>query len=177
MRSCFAADRALGPRSAALVTAAALACLAVLPARAADDIPEVIVTAGLRPAPLSAVTSSVAVLDSRTLQGGGAQQLEEVLGEVANLNWAGDTSRPRYFQIRGIGELEQYQGAPNPSVGFLIDDIDFSGLGTAGTLYDIDHVDVLRGPQATRYGANALAGLIYVKSADPADTLGGRAEL
>jgi len=63
------------------------------------------------------------------------------LALVPNLNWAGDTSRPRYFQIRGIGELQQYQGAPNPSVGFLIDDIDFSGLGTAATLFDVDHID------------------------------------
>ena len=96
---------------------------------------------------------------------------------MPNLNWAGDTSRPRYFQVRGIGELQQYQGAPNPSVGFLIDDIDFSGLGTAATLFDLDHVEVLRGPQGTLYGANALAGLIVVKSAAPADTFGGRVEL
>jgi outer membrane receptor protein involved in Fe transport len=62
-------------------------------------------------------------------------------------------------------------------VGFLIDDIDFSGLGTAGTLYDLDQVEVLRGPQATRYGANALAGLIYMKSAEPTDTFYARADL
>ena len=54
-------------------------------------------------------------------------------GLVPNLNWSGGTSRPRYFQLRGIGELEQYQGAPNPSVGFLIDDIDFSGVGMPAT--------------------------------------------
>jgi iron complex outermembrane receptor protein len=59
----------------------------------------------------------------------------------------------------------------------LIDDIDFSGLGTAGTLYDIDQVDVLRGPQPTRYGANALAGLIYLKSAEPTDTPYARVDL
>src|SRR5262249_62343842 len=91
--------------------------------------------------------------------------------------WAGDTSRPRYFQIRGIGELEQYQGAPNPSVGLLIDDIDFSGLGSAATLFDVDHIEVLRGPQGMRYGANALGGLIYAQSAEPADTVTGRVEL
>ena len=96
---------------------------------------------------------------------------------VPNLNWAGDTSRPRYFQLRGIGELEQYQGAPNPSVGFLIDDIDFSGLGMAATMFDVDQMEVLRGPQATRYGANALAGLIYVTSAQPEDHFDSRIEL
>ena len=117
------------------------------------------------------------MLNESTLRDAGQQHFEDVLPLVPNLNWAGDTSRPRYFQIRGIGELQQYQGAPNPSVGFLIDDIDFSGLGSAATLFDVDHIEVLRGPQGTLYGANALAGLIYVKSADPADTFGGRAEV
>lgn len=117
------------------------------------------------------------MLDTATLKDAGQEHLEDVLALLPNMNWAGDTSRPRYFQLRGIGELEQYQGAPNPSVGFLIDDIDFSGLGSAATLFDIDHVEVLRGPQATRYGANALAGLIYVTSAQPEDHFASRIEL
>jgi iron complex outermembrane recepter protein len=140
------------------------------------QLEEIIVTAALRPVPISELPGSATVLTETTLRDAGQQHLEDVLALVPNLNWAGDTSRPRYFQIRGIGELQQYQGAPNPSVGFLIDDIDFSGLGTAATLFDIDQVEVLRGPQGTLYGANALAGLIVVKSAAPADTFGGRAE-
>jgi iron complex outermembrane recepter protein len=151
-------------------------------ADAADDgnpqpLDEIVVTATLRSAPLEQTPGSVSVLSGQTLQDAGQQHFEDVLALVPNLNWAGDTSRPRYFQIRGIGELQQYQGAPDPSVGFLIDDIDFSGLGSAATLFDVDHIEVLRGPQGTIYGANALAGLIYVKSAEPSDTFGGRAEL
>jgi len=148
-------------------------------AESSDDstLDEIIVTATLRSAPPLEVPASVTVLDARTLQDAGRANFEDVLGLIPNLNWAGDTSLPRYFQLRGIGELEQYQGAPNPSVGFLIDDIDFSGLGTAGTLYDIDQVEVLRGPQATRYGANALAGLIYMRSAEPTSTFFSRVDL
>jgi outer membrane receptor protein involved in Fe transport len=142
-----------------------------------SELTEIVVTATLRSTPAIEVPASVTVLSAQTLQDAGRANLEDVLGLIPNLNWAGDTSLPRYFQLRGIGELEQYQGAPNPSVGFLIDDVDFSGLGTAGTLYDIDQVDVLRGPQPTRYGANALAGLIYMKSADPTDTPYGRVDL
>jgi iron complex outermembrane recepter protein len=164
-------------------------CIALLilvgsiPSHASDSSPsdsqldEIIVTATLRNAPPIDVPASVTVLDGQALRDAGRANLEDVLGLIPNLNWAGDTSLPRYFQLRGIGELEQYQGAPNPSVGFLIDDIDFSGLGTVGTLYDIDQVDVLRGPQATRYGANALGGLIYLRSAEPTDTLYGRVDL
>src|SRR6186713_2388865 len=147
-------------------------------AGAADDevLQQVVVTASLREQTLQQTPASVTVLDSSTLQAAGEQHFEDVLSLVPNLNWAGGTSRPRYFQIRGIGEREQYEGAPNPSVGFLIDDIDFSGIGMAATLFDVSQVEVLRGPQGTRYGANALAGLISVRSAEPADQFGARVE-
>ncbi|MGD9842895.1 MAG: TonB-dependent receptor [Steroidobacteraceae bacterium] len=132
-----------------------------------DTLEEVIVTATLRPQLLVEMPNSITVLDAQTLKAAGQQHFEDVLGLVPNLNWAGGTSRPRYFQIRGIGEREQYEGAPNPSVGFIIDDIDFSGLGMPATLFDVKQIEVLRGPQGTRYGANALAGLIAVRGNDP----------
>jgi len=143
-----------------------------------NALQEVVVSATLlRDQPLQSVPASITVLDAATLKAAGQQHFEDVLGLVPNLNWSGDTNRPRYFQIRGIGELDEYQGAPNPSVGFLIDDIDFSSIGTVGTLFDMDRIEVLRGPQGTRYGANALGGLIAMQSAAPADKFGGRVEL
>ncbi len=142
-----------------------------------DSLQEIVVTATLHAIPETDFAGSVSILDAQTLRDAGQQHFEDVLALIPNLDWAGDTSRPRYFQIRGIGELQQYQGAPNPSVGFLIDDIDFSGLGSAATLFDLDRIEVLRGPQGTVYGANALAGLIYVKSAAPEDSFGGRVEV
>jgi outer membrane receptor protein involved in Fe transport len=54
-------------------------------------------------------------------------------------------------------------------VGLLIDGVDFSGVGTAATLFDVSQIEVLRGPQGTLYGANALAGLINVVT--PASTI------
>jgi iron complex outermembrane recepter protein len=145
---------------------------------AGNTLQEVVVSATLlRDEPIQSVPASVTVLDAATLKAAGQQHFEDVINLVPNLNWSGDTNRPRYFQIRGIGELDEYQGAPNPSVGFLIDDIDFSGIGTVGTLFDIDHIEVLRGPQGTRYGANALGGLIAMESAAPANEFGGRVEL
>src|SRR5262249_31122455 len=134
---------------------------------------EVVVRAGLlRDRVLGEVPASVTVLNQEALTGGGQQHFEDVLAQVPNLNWAGGTSRPRFFQVRGIGELEQYEGAPNPSVGFLIDDVDFSGIGMAATLFDVSQIEVLRGPQGTRLGANALAGMISVRTADPSMTPG-----
>jgi len=169
----------VSPSSALALSLLLAAWAPVELAQAAPDteLNEIVVTATLRAEPAIDLPASVTVLDAQTLRDAGRTNLEDVLGLIPNLNWAGDTSLPRYFQLRGIGELEQYQGAPNPSIGFLIDDIDFSGIGAVGTLYDIDQLDVLRGPQATRYGANALGGLIYLRSADPTPSLYSRVDL
>ena len=59
----------------------------------------------------------------------------------------------------------------------MIDDIDFSGIGTIATLWDIERIEVLRGPQGTRYGANAIGGLIYMQSRRPGDEFSGRVQL
>ena len=141
------------------------------------DLGDVVVSSTFRPVAVLDVPGSVTVLGRAALQGAGLQHFEDVMSLVPNLNWAGDTARPRYFQIRGIGELAQYQGAPNPSIGFVIDDIDFSGIGSAATLFDIDRIEVLRGPQGARYGAHALGGLIYLSSAEPSADYSGRVEV
>jgi iron complex outermembrane receptor protein len=132
-----------------------------------QSLQEIVVTASLRDTNLSDLPQSVTVLNDSTLQSAGVQQLQDVLSLIPNLSWASGSSRPRFFLLRGIGEVEQYQGAPNPSVGFLVDDIDFSGIGMPATLFDTRQVEVLRGPQGTVYGANALAGLINVRTEDP----------
>jgi len=62
-------------------------------------------------------------------------------------------------------------------VGFLVDNVDFSGAATIATMLDVEQVEVLRGPQGTRYGANALAGLINVKTYDPEDELAARLKI
>jgi len=142
--------------------------LLVQPARPVDDtLDEIVVTASLRSTRIADLPQSVSVIGRSTLKSAGVQHFEDVLGLIPDLNWAAGTSRPRFFQLRGIGEVEQYQGAPNPSVGFLIDDIDFSGVGMPATLFDTQQIEVLRGPQGTAYGANALAGLISVRTVDP----------
>src|SRR5688500_10957240 len=147
--------------------------LAAMPALAADDVlEEIVVTATLKQQSLLDAPVSVTVLDERTLREAGRQHFEDVLSAVPNLHYAGGTSRPRFFQIRGIGEREEYQGAPNPSVGFLIDEIDFSGIGMPATLFDVERIEVLRGPQGLHYGANALGGLIVMKGRDPERELG-----
>jgi len=155
----------------------AILCLLPLAGWSAETIDEIVVFADFRERAASDVPASITVLDSEEIESMAVQHFEELINAIPNLNWSGDGHRARYFQMRGVGELEQYQGAPNPSVGFLIDDIDFSGIGTVATLFDMQQVEVLRGPQGTRYGANALAGLIYMRSAEPTAEFDGRAEL
>ncbi len=109
-------------------------CLAAFasPCAAAAETPTklepIVVTATLRPLPASEMSGAVTVLAGDDVQNAAVVHLEELLPQVPSLSWAGASSRPRYFQLRGIGELEQYQGAPNPSLGFLVDEIDFSGI-------------------------------------------------
>jgi len=143
----------------------------------APPLEEVVVTADFRERRAAQLATAVTVLDAGTLEEAGVQHFEDVLLLVPNLNWSGETSRPRFLQIRGIGEREQYQGAPNPSVGFIVDDIDFSGIGMVATLFDVEQIEVLRGPQGTRYGANALAGLVNLTTRAPGDEFEMRAKV
>ena len=142
-----------------------------------DVLDEIIVTADFRERSIKEMPASISVVGAEFIEETAVQHFEELIEVIPNLNWSGDGHRARYFQIRGVGELEQYQGAPNPSIGFLIDDIDFSGIGSIATLFDVESVEVLRGSQGSRYGANALGGLIYVRSASPTTERGGRLQL
>ncbi|MCG9711818.1 TonB-dependent receptor [Shewanella insulae] len=142
-----------------------------------DEMEVIVVTSDFRQSSLDKMPSSISVIDQQQIEDEGAQHFEDVLNGIANFNWSGGSSRAKYFQIRGVGEQEEYQGAPNSSVGYIIDDIDLSGLGMISSMYDLQQVEVLRGPQGTRYGANALAGLIYLKSNDPTSVFEHGAEL
>ena len=154
--------------AACLSTACWLGC--AHPAQAEPQgLEEIVVTATFRGESVADLPVSATVLGPTQLAAGGAQHFEDVIREVPNLNLSGEGSRARYFQLRGIGELEQYADAPQTVIGFIVDDVDFSGLGSIATLFDIDRVEVLRGPQGTRYGANALGGLIYLRSTEPTD--------
>ena len=62
-----------------------------------SELQEITVTATLRNTPASEVPASVTVLDRETLSDAGRANFQDVLGLVPNLNWAGDTSLPRYF--------------------------------------------------------------------------------
>ena len=134
----------------------------------ASSIEEVVVTAEFRRADAYDVPASVSVVDPRAAATA-VQHLEEVLGRMPNVNFASGASRSRFIQLRGIGERGQFAETLNPSVALLLDGVDLSGIGTAATLFDVESVEVLRGPQGTLYGANALAGLVNITTPAPTD--------
>jgi iron complex outermembrane recepter protein len=109
-------------------------------------------------------SSSVVKRDQITYQG--TESIQQQINAIPNLNWAGGSSRPRFFQIRGIGELEQYEGAPNTSVAVVVDDVDVTGVGAGLTLFDVAQIEVLRGPQATQFGSSALAGALKLTTTE-----------
>jgi len=134
----------------------------------------IVVTAEFRDRALSDVSGSTTVIGSETLQQRDSAHIERVLNLAPNVNFATGASRGRFFQIRGIGERSQFVEPMNASVGLLIDGIDLTGLGGAATTVDIEQVEVLRGPQGTLFGANALAGMINMVSGSPTDVVTGR---
>ncbi len=154
----------------------ALANLAAFAEEVADDgalVEEVVVTAHFRDTALQAAPVSVSVLSAQSIELRAAQHLEQVLGMAPNLNYAAGASRGRFLQARGVGERSQFKDPLDASVGMVIDGVDFSGIGLAAVLHDVQQVEVLRGPQGTVFGANALGGMVLVKTKDPTERFEG----
>ena len=143
----------------------------------AEEVEEIIIKADWREAPITDGDTSTFVLSGNEIKAQPIKHFENLSYLVPNLNFAASDSRARYFQIRGIGERSGYLGTPNSSVGFLIDDVDYSGQGGIATLFDVEQIEVIRGPQASRIGANALAGLIYIKTKEPTEEFEASSEI
>ena len=140
-------------------------------------IDEIVVSADFRDTKLLESAASITVLDSQTIAKRQARHLEQLLNLAPNVNFSSGASRGRFIQIRGIGERSQFVEPINPSVGILVDGIDFTGIAGAATTMDIQQVEILRGPQGTLHGANALAGLINLQAVQPSKQTEGDLEI
>ena len=112
------------------------------------------------------IAGSIAVVSEQDMQRSSAQHLDDVLSQLANVNFAAGASRGRFVQMRGIGERSEFIDVINPSVGVLIDGIDYSGLGISSIAH-AEQLEVFRGPEATRFGTNAMAGMLNLSSKQP----------
>jgi outer membrane receptor protein involved in Fe transport len=160
-----------------LCAAAFSGCFVGAALAAQRPIEEIVVTGEFRDTRINQVPTSLSVITERQIKARNAQHLEELLGMAPNVNFASGASRGRFYQIRGIGERGQFVEPLNASVGLIVDNVDLSGIGTVGTLYDVGQVEVFRGPQGTLYGANALAGLVNITSNLPSSEFEAGARL
>ena len=142
-----------------------------------QDIEEIILKGDWREINVLEEDSSIVILNNQIIESQPIKHFENLSYLVPNLNFAASDSRARHFQIRGIGERSGYERTPNSAVGFLIDDIDYSGQGGIATTFDVDQIEVHRGPQGSRIGSNALAGLIYIKTKEPTEVFEGSSEI
>ena len=131
-----------------------------------SDIERVIVSGDFRQTTLDQLSASATILDQERLRSRQPSHIDSVLNSIPNVNFAAGASRGRFVQIRGIGERSQFAEPINPSVSFIVDEFDFSGLAAAGLIFDAKQLEVYRGPQATLYGTGALAGAVKLSSND-----------
>ncbi|QAU33986.1 TonB-dependent receptor [Janthinobacterium sp. 17J80-10] len=128
----------------------------------------VTVTAQKREEKAQEIPSAISVLGGKDLLDNGiGRSASEILTYVPNAT-AGTQQhgRPRWW-IRGIGAGQQQIDFPNP-VGLYLDDVYISNASATGfPLFDLDRVEVLRGPQGTLWGKNTTGGAINVISNKP----------
>ena len=151
--------------------------LLAIESTAEQTIEEIIVTSDFRDLSLLETAASITILDDSKISQRNAKHLEQLLNMAPNVNFSSGASRGKFIQIRGIGERSQFIEPLNPSVGILVDGIDFTGIAGAATTMDTKQVEILRGPQGTLYGTNALAGLINITSNQPTDRTEGNISL
>jgi iron complex outermembrane recepter protein len=160
-----------------------IACTAVvtapiaLPARAADgnldslQLEEVVVTARKRTEPLQTVPISATVVSGAVVSDENISSIQDLTRTIPSVQLAQGTTSNRQI-IRGIGSGD------NPSfeqsVGTFVDDVYHGRSRTSeADLFDLDRVEVLKGPQTTYFGNNAIAGALSELTHDPGNTFGG----
>jgi len=136
----------------------------------------IVVGADFRDQNLSQVASSVSIISEADIYDKAAQSFAEIVAAEPNVNFSSGASKAKFIQIRGIGERSQFVTPINPSVGIILDGIDFSQSALGVTMYDLKQIEVLRGPQGTTFGANGMAGVINIESNDPTAEAGGHLE-
>jgi len=142
-----------------------------------NKLETITVTSDFRSQNLQSTPASLSVLTDIEIKQRNAKHLEELIAVSPNVNFASGSQRARYYQIRGIGERSQFQEPINPSVGVIIDEVDFTGIGSVASLFDVKQAEVFRGPQGTRFGANAIAGMINITTNEPTEDFEGALQL
>ncbi len=141
----------------------------------AQILEEIVVTAQKRSENLQDVPISIAALDSDTITNvlsGGADILA-LAARVPGLYVESSNGRvaPRFY-IRGLGNID-FDNAASQPVSVIMDDVVMENVILKSfPLFDVEQVEVLRGPQGTLFGRNTTAGLVKIDSRNPTQEFG-----
>src|SRR4249920_1034383 len=157
---------------AALLVIVPIAAVAQKPEPPEDEVTEeIIVTAQKRATNLQDVPFSVAALTAEDIEQSGATNIVEIARNVPGLYIADLGPGQSQVAIRGIsaGQVVRDQPGVKESVGIYLDESPISvALFTPDLdLYDLDRIEVLRGPQGTLYGSGNDAGTVRYITAQP----------
>ncbi|HVO45225.1 MAG TPA: TonB-dependent receptor [Steroidobacteraceae bacterium] len=167
-----------------LTGCAVLGALAISPGAMSEDtsgdsdkLAEIVVTAQKREQNLQDVGTSVTAFDTNTLERLGLRDVTEIAGQVPGLQYNQFGATVTIYNLRGVSQndFSDHQEAP---IAVYADDAYIASTGAlAGSLFDLQRVEVLRGPQGTLFGRNATGGLIQYISNQPTDHLDGYLDL
>jgi len=158
-------------------TAMAVAIASVSLELNALALEEIIVTAQKRTESLQEVPIAVTAMNERTLQQAGITNITGIAQRTPGFTMGSYSAAQPLMYIRGVGTNERGAGGGESSVAMFLDGVYMNrAAGGSVELFDLAAVEVLRGPQGTLWGKNAVAGVVNLKSKRPSDTLEMSAE-
>ncbi len=139
---------------------------------------QIVVTAQKRAEPVQQVGVAISVLSGDELAARGVRKVNQLQNEVPNLEvepaFGGGQAQ---FRLRGVG-FQDYATNNSGAVSVYVDEVALPlPVQTQGLLFDVDRVEVLRGPQGTLYGRNTTGGAINFITRKPTRTFEGAATL
>ncbi len=151
-----------------LAVSTALASPSVYAAEQDDlAIERIVVTAQKRQQNLQEVPISVSALNSEDLKQANAVSLSNVASIVPGLNISNPQAEETSITMRGIGSND-FGFSSDQSIPIYLDGVYLgSGIGAISDLTDIAQIEVLKGPQGTLFGRNAVGGAVNITTAKP----------
>jgi len=141
---------------------------------ATETLQEIIVTATKREESLQQVPIAISVISEQALRQSGATDFASIVQESPGIELRTEQKGAGAASIRGIAELNTGNifGTTGTAVGLYIDESPFSvgGFFPQSALYDVQRVEILRGPQGTIFGEGSLAGTIRIITNRPDPT-------
>lgn len=141
-----------------------------------EAIDEIIVTAGRRgEQALQNVPIAVTALSEEMLRKSDITEISQIAARTPGFTFQEKIGNQQEIMIRGIGTLRLDGSSADPSVGLFIDEVYVGRRGAATPpAFDLERVEVVRGPQGTLYGKNVVGGAINFVTGQPRYERAGR---